>query len=57
MGAKKFTLQAVDGPLSCLFWEIVRNVNSITLLLVFTGHLHCIIGLQDTSLIDTWSPV
>ena len=23
MGAKMFTLQAVDGPLSCLFWEIV----------------------------------
>lgn len=23
MGAKRFTLQAVDGPLNCLFWEIV----------------------------------
>ena len=23
MGAKRFMLQAVDGPLNCLFWEIV----------------------------------
>ena len=23
MGAKRFTLQVVDGPLNCLYWEIV----------------------------------
>lgn len=26
MGAKKFTLQAVDGAMNCLFWEIVCHL-------------------------------
>ena len=49
MGAKRFTLQAVDGPLNCLYWEIVCHPLHYPL---YSHHWDILSGLQGTCNID-----
>ncbi|XP_065889688.1 spermatogenesis-associated protein 22-like [Dysidea avara] len=44
LGAKRFTLQAVDGPLNCWFWEIDYKIPAS----LVRGHLCRVVGTWDT---------